>query len=112
LADGVVVTYYYAWKGGPRLKGELGGPEFIASYHEAISSKRSPPAGVLLALLNAYQASSEFAGLRDRTRADYIKQIKLIEVAFGDMPLNALGARGSRAEFMSWRDQLGTHSRR
>ena len=112
LADGRVVTYYYAWKGGPRLKGEPGTPEFIASYHEAVSAKRAEPTGILLALLHAYQASSEFTGLRDRTRSDYIKQIKQIEVAFGDMPLNALNARGARAEFMAWRDQLATRSRR
>ena len=31
LADGSVVTYYYAWKGGIRLKGKLGTPEFIAN---------------------------------------------------------------------------------
>ena len=112
LADGSVVTYYYAWKGGPRLKGKPGTPEFIASYHEAVSAKRSPPAGELLALLQAYQASSDFTGLRDRTRADYTKQIKQIEVAFGDMPMNALSARGARAEFMAWRDNLATRSRR
>jgi integrase len=112
LADGRVVTYYYAWKGGPRLKGEPGTPEFIASYHAAVSAKGSQPTGILLALLHAYQASSEFTGLRDRTRADYIKRIKQIEVAFGDMPLNALNARGARAEFMAWRDLLATRSRR
>jgi integrase len=67
---------------------------------------------MLLALLHGYQASSEFAGLRERTRADYVKQTKLIEVAFGDMPLNALNARGARAEFMVWRDQLAIGSRR
>jgi integrase len=111
LADGSIVTYYYAWKGGPRLKGDPGTPEFIASYHEAVSAKRVP-AGVLVAILHAYQAGSEFAGLRDRTRTDYIKQIKLIEVAFGDMPLAALSARGARAEFMAWRDKLATRSRR
>ena len=112
LADGSVVTYYYAWKGGPRLKGEPGTPEFVASYHDAVSAKGLPPAGVLLALLQAYQASSEFTGLRDRTRTDYIKQIKHIEVAFGDLPLSALTARGARAEFMKWRDRLSTRSRR
>ena len=112
LADGSVVTYYYAWKGGPRVRGEPGTPEFFLSYHEAVSAKRSPAAGVMLALLHAYQASAEFAGLRDRTRADYVKQIKLIEVAFGDLPLSALTARGARAEFMAWRDQLAIHSRR
>lgn len=39
LADGTSATYYYAWKGGPRLKGEPGTPEFLASYHEAISAR-------------------------------------------------------------------------
>ena len=112
LAGGGVVTYYYAWKGGPRLTGEPGTPEFIASYHEAVSAKKSAPPGALLALLQAYQASSEFGGLRERTRSDYVKQIKQIEIAFGDMPVNALNARGVRAEFMAWRDQLGTRSRR
>jgi integrase len=112
LADSSVVTYYYAWKGGPRLNGEPGTPEFIASYHEAVSAKGSQPTGILLDLLHAFQASSEFTGLRDRTRADYIKQIKQIEVAFGDMPLNALNARGARAEIMAWRDHLATRSRR
>jgi integrase len=112
LANGSVIRYYYAWKGGPRLRGEPGTPEFIAGYHEAVSARKSPPPGTLLALLQAYQTSSEFTGLRDRTRADYVKQIKRIEAAFDDMPLNALSARGVRAEFMTWRDQLATRSRR
>ena len=46
LADGSVVTYYYAWKAGPRLKGKLGSAEFIGSYHEAVSAKKAPPSGV------------------------------------------------------------------
>ena len=60
----------------------------------------------------AYQSSAEFIALRDRTRSDYVKQIKLIELAFGDMPLAALSARGARAEFMAWRDRLAIRSHR
>ena len=30
LADGRVQSYWYAWKGGPRLKGEPGTAEFMA----------------------------------------------------------------------------------
>ena len=112
LADGTAVSYFYAWKGGPRLRGAPGSPEFIASYHEAVSTKRAPASGVIFTLLQAYQASSEFNGLRDRTRADDVKQIKQIETAFGDMPVAALNARGARAEFMAWRDQLANRSRR
>ena len=73
LADGSTATYYYAWKGGPRLKGDFGSPEFIASYHEAISARKKAPPGVLFALLRAYQDSSDFTDLRERTRSDYVK---------------------------------------
>jgi integrase len=112
LADGSVVTYFYAWKGGPRLKGEPGTPEFLASYHEAVSAKRPAPADALLSLLQAYQASTDFTKLRDRTRADYVKQIKLIERKFGALPLAALAAKGTRAVFMRWRDELAARSHR
>jgi hypothetical protein len=38
LADGSYRTHYYAWrgKGAPRLDGEPGSPEFIASYERAM----------------------------------------------------------------------------
>jgi hypothetical protein len=39
LADGTVKAYWYAWKGGPPLKGEPGTPEFVASYNEAVRAK-------------------------------------------------------------------------
>jgi len=54
LADGTERTYWYAWKGGPRLQGEPGTPEFIASYNEAAAQKIKVPTGRLLSLLQAY----------------------------------------------------------
>ena len=45
-------------------------------------------------------------------RADYIKQIKIIETEFGDFPLKALTARETRGVFMDWRDKLALRSRR
>jgi hypothetical protein len=44
LADGTTKTYWYAWKCGPRLHGEPGTPEFIASYNEAAAQKIKTPA--------------------------------------------------------------------
>lgn len=29
LADGTIAVYYYAWRGGPRLPGTPGSPEFV-----------------------------------------------------------------------------------
>ena len=44
-------TYYYAWRGGPRLRGEPGSPEFHLSYNEAIESRRTPEPGRLRSLV-------------------------------------------------------------
>ena len=60
LADGSFRTYYWAWKGGPRLRGKPGTPEFAASYNEAVAKKVAPPTGVLLTLLFRFQESAEF----------------------------------------------------
>jgi integrase len=112
LADGRRVTYWYAWKSGPRLRGEPGSPEFIASYNEAVSAKVAPRAGVLFSILQGYQASQDFRDLAERSRKDYASKIKLIETAFGDFPLSALADRRTRGVFMAWRDRLALSSRR
>jgi len=112
LADGSVRTYYYAWKGGPRLDGEPGTPQFLASYHAAVSTKKKPPTGVLLSVLQGYQASDAFLSLEPRTKADYVRQIKKIEAEYGDFPLGALPDRRTRGEFLAWRDRLALKSRR
>jgi hypothetical protein len=112
LADGRIADYWYAWKSGPRLRGEPGTPEFIASYNEAVARKVTPPTGMLLSILQGYQASAEFLDLADRTRADYIAKIKLIERKFGDFPLSAMRDRRTRGIFKAWRDELARTSRR
>src|SRR6266516_853538 len=112
LADGTRRTYWYAWKGGPPLRGEPGTPEFIASYNEAAARKVAPPEGALLSVLMRFQEAQEFLGLADRTRFDYVAKIKVIEKAFGDFPLRALSDRRTRGIFKDWRDKLAVHSRR
>mgnify|MGYP001766562882 CR=1 FL=1 len=112
LASGKIVTYWYAWKGGPRLPGKPGSAEFMAAYNEAATAKRKPPAGVLLSLMAGYQESDDFLSLASRSRADYVKQIKKIEVEFGDFPIAALADRRTRGEFLAWRDRLAVASRR
>src|SRR5262245_33275068 len=68
LADGTTKTYWYAWRGGPRLVGEYGSPEFIASYYVAVATKIAAPEGRLLVLTQGYQQSQDFLSLRERTR--------------------------------------------
>ena len=113
LADGNRRTYWYAWKGGPPLRGQPGSPEFIASYNEAAATKVAPPRGTLLSVLHAYQLSDDFlTKLAPRSRADYIGKIKLIEKSFGDFPLAALADKRTRGIFKEWRERLAVSSRR
>jgi hypothetical protein len=112
LADGSFRTYHYAWKGGPPLRGEPGTPEFIASYNEAVVTRAATPQGTLLSVLQSYQASGEFLGRAERTRSDYVKQIKIIEMEYADFPLAALADRRTRGVFKAWRDKLAAKSRR
>jgi integrase len=72
----------------------------------------APIREVGLSILQAYQQSQDFLRLADRTRADYIGKINLIEKKFGDFPLSALTDRRTRGVFKAWRDQLATTSRR
>ena len=112
LANGEQVTYYYAWKGGPRLTGQPGSPEFMDSYHEAYRRKAPIADGTIQSLLNQYQETTKWADLAERTRKDYVKHIKLIEAEFGDFPIPALSDRRTRSEFLAWRDKLALRSRR
>jgi hypothetical protein len=112
LAGGRVVTYWYAWRGGPSLPGKPGDPEFVAAYNAAIATKIAPTPGTLRAVLVAYQASSEFTRLRSRTQKDYRWHIACIEAKFAKFPLAALTDRRTRGIFKVWRDELGKHSAR
>lgn len=111
-SDGQVMYYHYAWRGGPRLEGEPGSPEFLRSYEEAVKQRQVTATGTILELIQGYRASTSFRDLRDRTRADYLRHLDIIEEAFGDFPLDALGDRRTRGEFLAWRDRLAAKSRR
>jgi len=112
LADGSQVTYFYAWKGGPRLPGKPGDPEFATAYAEAHAARAETPEGVLQTVIAAYLASPKFTDLAPRTRKDYIKHVRKIEAEYVDFPIAALSERAARGEFLNWRDRLAQASRR
>ena len=78
-------TYYYAWRGGPRLRGEPGSPEFHASYNEAVESRRIPEPGQFKSLVIQYKASSEYKKLADTTRKNWSPWLDHIADYFGDL---------------------------
>jgi integrase len=112
LANGERITYYYyAWRGGPRLVGEPGSPEFIASYYAAIQSRREPDRSTFHSVIVGYKASQDFLGLSPRSQSDYLKQIKKIEAKFADLPIAALDDARVTREFIEWRDSMASSPR-
>ena len=80
-------TYWYAWRGGPRLRGEPGTPEFMASYNEAVESRRAPDKSRFRFVVTDYKASAEYKGLAESTREQWGKWLDRIADYFGDLSI-------------------------
>jgi integrase len=75
----------FAIRGGPRLRGEPGTPEFLASYNEAIESRRTPDTGRFKSLVTLYKASNDYKTLADSTRANWAPWLDRIADYFGEL---------------------------
>lgn len=104
--------YYYAWRGGPRLEGKPGSPEFIASYNEAYASRRAPDYGRMRALVALYKASPAYTGLADTTRRQWAPWLDRITDHFGVLPVAAFDRHEKiRPHIRRWRDQWADRPR-
>ena len=120
LKNGERVTYWYAWKGGPRLPGEYGSTEFTRAFLEAVEARSAPILkGTLSDLTIAYQKSRGKTGggkgyldLAHRTQLDYAKQIAVIDAKWGTLPIKALSSSKVRGLLLDWRDGLAATSER
>jgi integrase len=105
-------TYYYAWRGGPRLRGEPGSPEFHASYNEAIESRRTPEPGRFKALIVLYKAGADYKKLAASTVKNWAPWLDRIADYFGELRI----AQFDRPEkirplIRRWRNQWADKSR-
>lgn len=105
-------TYYYAWRGGPRLRGAPGTPEFHKSYDESIADRRTPDASRFKALVVAYKASPDYAKLAYTTKRIWSRWLDRITDYFGDLRI----AQFDRAEkirpiIRRWRNQWANQPR-
>ncbi len=104
-------AYHYAWRGGPRLVGEPGTPDFMASYNAALQARKQPAEGTMFTLVSEYRRSAEFSRLAPGSQKDYRRYLALIENKFGRMPLEVLNDPRVRGDFKEWRDSLSDRPR-
>lgn len=77
--------YHYAWRGGPRLTGQEGSPEYVASYVEAHEKLKAPDAARFRSIVVAYRGSEDFARLAESTRHVWSRWLDQIGLYFGEL---------------------------
>jgi integrase len=98
-------TYWYACRGGPRLRGEPGSPEFVASYNEAHAALRAPDATRFRSLVVQYRAE-KLCTLAASTQRKWSPWLDRIDEYFGGLSI----AQFNRTErirpfIINWRKQ-------
>jgi integrase len=78
-------TFYYAWRGGPRLTGEPGSSQFIVSYNEAIEQRRMPDKNRFRFVIADYKSSGDYKKLAESTRNQWGPWLDRIGQYFGEL---------------------------
>lgn len=99
-------TYYYAWRGGPRINGEPGTPAFQKAYAEAIESVRVPDETRFSALIVAYKRSADYKKLAESTKKNWSGWLDRIDEHFGTLRIKNFDRPDQiRPRIRKWRSQ-------
>ena len=100
-------TYWYAWRGAgaPRLKGEPGTSEFVASLEAAHAGRRAGDKTKISGLVIAYKRDPAWIGLAEKTRTNWAPWLDRIQGHFGELPIAAFDRPLIRQAIKKWRDQ-------
>ncbi len=105
-------VYYYAWRGGPRLRGEPGSPEFVASYHDAHQGRRQPSGEEFRTLISAYRGSPEYLRLAPSTRRQWAPWLDRIAEYFGELRIRHFDRPDKiRPVIRQWRNRYADRPR-
>lgn len=94
-------TYYYAWRGGPRLPGEPGSKAFLDAYVAA--TRKSEDGRKLSALVVAYKGSATFQGLAESTRKSWGPWLDHIRDDLGKLSVKTFDRPEVRQVIKRWR---------
>jgi len=98
-------TYYYAWRGGPRVMGEPGSREFLEEYHrhcDPLAALDRRKMGTWVAL---FKASPEYGGLSDDSKKDMGPKLDDLAREFGTLSVGAFDKPEIRGHIKRWRDK-------
>jgi hypothetical protein len=97
---------------GPRLRGEPGSPEFIASYLEAHEQLRAPDSSRFHSLVVSYRASPNYQKLAQSTRENWAPWLDRIRDYFGELTIGQFDRPEKiRPVIRRWRNQWADRPR-
>lgn len=114
LSGGKTQTYYYAWRGGPRLMVDpIRDPAgFVSEFNTTVKAAVQPDNESLAGLIVQYKSSPAYTDLSTVSQKDYDPFLAQLSSEFGDMPIIALNEHGARAVFKDWRDTMAQTPRK
>lgn len=115
LASGALAEYHYAWRGGPRILGAPGSPEYLkslAAHLEGPKKRSVDDPETLSDLVTAYKASAVYRKLGKDSKRAYEAYFPAIINEFGDLPIEALENKRVRRHFVKWRDTMADNPRK
>lgn len=106
--DGGITYYYYAWRGGPRMKSKPGTLAFTQEFVRLTKERTQEPAKTetLAWLIDQYRESADYQKLKPSTRRDYERIMGVLRHEYKTMPVGAIEAKGARRMFLAWRDSM------
>ncbi|MDQ0423307.1 integrase [Peteryoungia aggregata LMG 23059] len=105
-------TYYYAWRGGPRLPSLPGSQEFLAAYRKALDDKNTANSDKFSSIVYAYRTSDQYAKLADSTKRNWSPVLDKIDEHFGELSSGVFGRPEKvRPLIRLWRNQYSDRPR-
>jgi integrase len=98
-------VYWYAWRGGPRLRGTFGSADFWSSYNEAIAERQIPEPGKFRALVTLYK-TGPYQKLAPSTQRIWGHWLDRIADYFGTLSIAQFDRpERIRSVIRNWRNQ-------
>ena len=116
LADGTVVQYHYAWRGGPQFWNStsavvVGTEDYLKGFIEASKPSLRSRAAIPVSgkstssVIDRFRKSIHYKSKAPRTKRDYDKYLDEFEKSFGEDPIKLFEEKEAVSEIREWKEK-------
>ncbi|MER8827184.1 tyrosine-type recombinase/integrase [Mesorhizobium sp. M0938] len=117
LADGTARTYYYAWRGGPKMEAKPHTEAFALEFARLKGDATPKVVETLESLIDRFtgpesKRNHDFLALADTTQTDHLYAFKLIKAKWPKLPAKLTQQKGMKAEIRKWHRSFTANPRK